>query len=771
VVLENDYFEQYYADTFTIRFYWNNTLDNQPITDPDSVTINILHLVDNVTTGVNYHDGWYEVTIDTRALGMVVERQVSYYSIQFTMARSGYAAHEFVMAVVLVHETPTKLVIDSIDQVNWTDEFTVTAHLWDTVHNVLIDTPAQITLTALDSKYTATAFNDGTGTFTWVIDSDEWFSGSTTYTLQFNYTLTNYVDGSNSTTVYIAPIPAVITPDVSQSEAITLVWGEEFSIRVNVNQNYGTLKAPIDDLIVHYVWYGTSVTGNLQGLGNGGYLTTVNSSEVDAGVYKVMVFSYNKNYTFTPWNLTVTVDAVTTEVLASETELYGLHGGPSFTVYITYRIGTGMTFAGRALKGATVVSDFAGGQVGTWVEEEHAYKFIIDPSTVPPSEVPGTFTITFTANLTNYEKGTVQITLHVSARTALSMPNIQMEIDKFAVLYINFTDITNGVPVPFEAVTNLTITTPQRQFTKADVQVADDGRYYIVLYPEYFGDIRSEPYTVSVSIWATGYQEQTGVTAEVRVIETQYHILGYTMPQSQLRLILVMTGAFVGIALLSAAVRRWRIPYQIKQINRALKAIERGKRASVEGIKTMGQIIAELLAPGLAELDIAAPVIEEVREEAGYEEILSEETEELLGELDALEDIGGESAEPETADFESELEAELAEELEEAKEIPSEEPTSEEPEASLEEPEAVPEEPGAEPEPEVPEEVLEESEPESEAPEEAESEIAEPEEEDVSEAEPESEEVADDTLPPVEDEDTEGDGSDEFLSEGTTEEE
>ncbi|MHA1858313.1 MAG: LapA family protein, partial [Candidatus Thorarchaeota archaeon] len=610
------------------------------------------------------------------------------------------------------------------------------------------------------------------GTFTWSIDSEEWFHGSTQYVFRVDYTLANYIDGTNATIVYIAPIPAAITPDVSQIESVDLTWGENFSIRVNVNQAYKTLNAPIGGLSVTYSWQGTSVGGLLVDIGNGGYLVTINSSEVPAGSYSVVVASTNENYTFYIWTMSVTVNPVPAVLEASETEIEGVHGGASHTVYVTYKIASGATFAGRILIAESVVADFAGGLTGTWDETQQAYKFIIDPSAVDAFQVPGDVVITFTAQLTNYSVATAQVTLHVKADTSLAVPNVQVEIDKSAILYITYWDETHNTSVPFEAVTSLTVTTPLATFTKDDFSVADDGRYYVVITAEQVGEISNDPYAITVSIEAEGYVGWSDVTAEVRVIETQYHILGYTMPQSQLRLILVMTGAFVGIVLLSAAVRRWRIPYQIKQINRALKAIERGKRASVEGIKTMGQIIAELLAPGLAELDIAAPVIEEVREEAGYEEILSEETEELLGELDALEGIGEEELGPEAADFESELEAELAEEIEETKETRSEEPTSEEPEASLEEPEAVPEEPKAEPEPEVPEETPEEPEPESEAPKEAVgSETAEPEEEDVSEAEPESEEAADDTLPPVEEEDAEGEGSDESLSEDTTEEE
>jgi hypothetical protein len=119
-----------------------------------------------------------------------------------------------------------------------------------------------------------------------------------------------------------------------------------------------------------------------------------------------------------------------------------------------------------------------------------------------------------------------------------------------------------------------------------------------------------------------------------------------------------MTLLFIVVAGSVVAVRKMRIPYQIKQIDRALKKIEKGKTAKVEKIKTMGMVIAELLTPGLAELDIAAPVIESGPEDT-YEDILGDDTEDLLGELGALDDVGADSASDKEQDFGAELEAEL----------------------------------------------------------------------------------------------------------------
>ncbi len=735
IILDQDYYEQFYDDTFDVLFYWNNTLDNLPITEIDTATCAVLGISANVTTGVNSGDGWYTFSLNTRDLGMTAAVQGSVYVVRITMTRSGFEPHELTTAVILIREAPTALIIDEVDEVNWSNELQLVARLWDTEHNVLVDGAAAITLTVPGTGYTQLISNNGSGIFTWIIQTDDWFSGSTEYSFEFSYTLDNYVDGTNSTDLYVRPIPAVITKDVSQTTPISVVWGEEFDLRVNVNQDYGSLDNPINGLTVMYTWQGTSVSGIFSGIGNGGYLTTVNSSQISAGEYIIVVHTSNKNYTFSSWTVEVTVEAVTAGLYPSQSTFEGIYGGPAFTVRLTYNISSGMTFAGRVLRADEMISDFAGGQAGTWDASTATYRFVLDPTTLDSSLIPGIFTVNFTATLDNYTTATTQVTLHISASTSLTVPNIQVQIDDSVTIYVNYFDTTKNQQVPFSAVTSLTLTTPMAEFTKDDFAVAEDGRYYIEISPLQIGEISSDPYAITVSIVADGYESHIGVTAEARVIETQFTIplvvTTLVVPQSQLFLFLLMLGGFIVVGSVVTAVRRWRVPYQIKQINAALKKIADNKAAKVEGIKDMGAVVSDLLAPGLADLDIQAPRIE-VTSDLGYEEMLDEDTEDLLGELDALDEVGAEGAddlEAEMADYEAELEAEM---------------------------DSIEAEAEAEPEPEVEsvEEPTEDLEPEGDAEADIEpEEEAEPELEETSEADAEPEEEAEaDAEPEIEDE-------------------
>ncbi len=748
IVLAQDYYEQFYDDTFDVSFYWNNTLDNAPITEFETATYAVLDISANVTTGVNEGTGWYTISLNTRELGMIAAVQGSVYVLRIRMTLSGFESHELTTVVVLIREAPTALIIEEISEVNWSDQLEIVARLWDTEHNVLVDGPAEATLMVYGTDYSQVASNNGSGIFIWTVQTDDWFSGSTEYLFEFAYSLENYVDGSNSTNIYLNPILAVITKDVSQTTPISVVWSEEFGLRVNVNQDYGTLSSPINGLTVTYTWLGTSVSGVFTGIGNGGYITTVNSSEIPVGEYVLVVDTSNQNYTFSSWSVDVTVSPVLADLHPSQSSFEGIYGGSAFTVRLTYNISSGMTFAGRILENAGVVSDFGGGQVGTWDASTGTYRFVIDPTTLDADLIPGVFTVNFTATLENYTTATIQVILDISASTSLTVPNIQVQIGQTATIYVNYYDSTKAQQVPFDAVTSLTLTTPLAEFSKDDFQVADDGRYYLEISPSQIGEISSEPYTLTVSVIADGYERQIGVSAEARVIETQYTIplvvTTLVIPQSQLFLFLMMIGGFIVVGTVVTAVRRWRMPYQIKQINSALKDIEDNKRAKVEGIKNMGMVVSELLAPGLANLDIETPHID-VAPEVGYEEILGEDTEDLLGELDALDEVGEEGAadldDVEVRDYEAELEAEL-ESVEEGAEVEVDEEAEAEVESETEaEEEAETDAESAEEPSEVPE-LEEETEAEIEPEEEIDADFEpEPEEEVEAEEEPSEEEA------------------------------
>jgi len=230
-----------------------------------------------------------------------------------------------------------------------------------------------------------------------------------------------------------------------------------------------------------------------------------------------------------------------------------------------------------------------------------------------------------------YGEITTVLFQYINDLTGLPVPNATLSA---------YIDAASG-PIP------LTVVQYNATHYRVDITVAD------------VGEISGEPYTIVFEASADEYQSYsgaaTGLAVNFYVREPTYNIplLGrFAKADVHNTLLLVaLFGLIVGSVILG---RRMRIPYQIKQIDKALKQIEKGKTGKVEKIKTIGMVISELLAPGLAELDIEAPIIESGPEDT-YEQILDDDTEDLLGELDALDDVGLE----EESDFEAELDAEL----------------------------------------------------------------------------------------------------------------
>ncbi len=719
IVLEQSFFEVYYADVFDVRFYWNNTLDNQPITSADSTTYYLASLGTYITTGVNEGEGWYHFTVDTRALEMNTDG-AAVYVIQITHAKDGYAPHDITTVIILVRETDASLVVDPIDNVNWSDSFTITASLYDDRHGDLIWIGAQVTVSY--GTYSAVMTNNLDGTFTVAIDSDAWFAASAIpYNLTFTYTIPNYVDSTNSSSVIIDPIPGVINKDPTTDDPIVVIWGDMVTVRVSVNNIYGGGNTPIDDTAVYYLWSGYDTLHPMTFLpSTHDYYVEFNSSEVPSGSYNLIVRVINENFTIPDLLISATVNPVSTTLIGDVNSIVAIVGvDQTARVVLTYSM-----VGGTPLSGATVYYDWAG-LTRNGIPSDGNYVCDFNPSETT-LDVPGVYVLTFHAELQNYTAQTYNVSLHLIAQTEIQVENQVLQSDQILRLHFKYYDLTNDREVPVSAIISLTLILPDGSTMPVNLDNHDTNGYFVDIAATAIGEESTDAYPLYIIALATGYQNHTQTeypeSFTVLIIEPQIEIpvlSNFIGPIPKSWLILAGGISFIfliGIAG-AVAIRRMRIPYQIKQINKALKAIENQKRAEVEGIKSMGQVIAELLAPGLAELNLPAPVIEVGPSEI-YEEVLDEETEGLLDELDALEDIGeAEGAPEEPIDYEAELQAEL-----EAVEVP-EEPTEIKPEVeeAAEEPEVeepteeVEAEPEPEPEAEVEAEAEEKPEPEAKA--------------------------------------------------------
>ncbi len=728
IVLETEYFEAFYADVFDVRFYWNNTLDNATIDYADVEEYYLLTLGKSIATGVNEGGGWYHFTVDTMDLGMNANVQGSVYVIRITMTRSGFQAHELTAVIVLVRETDASLVIDAIGNVNWSDSFQITASLYDAQpdHGHMLIWDSAVVTVSYGTMSTLMT-NNGNGTFSATIQSEMWFSASSNpYNLTFTYTLPNYVDNVNMSAVVIVPIPGSIVRAAPTGTPLEYTWGTSFELKVHVYNIYEGASESLVDAAVFYLW--SSYDSQYPLVYRSGvfyYNVSVLTTQVPSGSYYLIVRVVNENLTIPDLEVPITVAPVGT-TLESDTDRINVIQGVDETTTVTL---TYLDEQSTPLDDATVYYEWAGlMRYGSYSSGVFVCEFNPSGSSLT---VPGTYDLTFYAELQNYTSMVFNVTLVLNAATEMRADDAILESDQSLTLYFVFWDLTNDAEVPTGIVTSVGVILPGS--TQVIPAVGHDTNgYYVILTASQIGEIRTDGYDIILVGIAPGYQNHTQSvnlqSVEVTIIEPQVFIpLLSNFIGSIPRSMLILTGFLVAIFGVlvggTVAIRRWRVPFLIKQINKALKSVESGKRAKVENIKTMGGVISDVLAPGLAALDITAPIIDEVTEDLA-EEILGEDTEELLGELDALDEIGADEIEAleETPDFEAELAAEIETVTEEA-------PEPEE----LVEPPAEVDEPDAELE-----EVLEEPKPESE---ETEAAVEEPEVEDL---EPATEEISED---------------------------
>ncbi len=667
IPMDYEFMEAYYADSFALSFYWNNTLDNEAIKTFDIATYRVLGITDNITTGVNNGNGWYTIIVNTAALSMNAAEQGTVYMIRITMFLDGFQAHEFAYSIILVKETPASLVVESIDRVNWSDSFDITARLYDAEHGGLIYEGATVTvLYGVHSE--VMTYNSLEGTFTASIQSDEWFAASTTpYALTFTYILPNYIDSANTTAVFIDPIPGIIIKELPVVYEYT--WTNTFLLRVEVHEDYGT-RSPLQNVMVYYQWSGTSELYPLTYYFDiyDFYNVTVLTGAVPAGTYDLLVIVDNENYTIPALTIPVVINKVDTSLESDFNSYEVYYGDTGLAILLNYSVADSSVDLTGPLAGAIVSMNYAGSLYNA-TYQSGIYRLNFNPSEMNVSLVPGQFTLTITAHRPNYEIQTINPILTIVARTSLSGPEILMEEGQPVVVVVQYLDISSGVPIGPDTITSLTLVTSTATYEFDDF-TWNGTHYSITLTSEQIGPVRAEAYQLQINAEAPLYESQDEQVIRITISEAMIDVLGFiplpflqgliVLPVSQFQLILMMSVIFIGAVAIGVGVRRWRVPYQIKQINKAVGAMEDGKHASVDNIKNMGMVVSELLAAGLAEFDIAAPIIDVVAV-SEYEDILTDDTEELLDELDALDGIGVDDSTPSVPedDFESELAAEL----------------------------------------------------------------------------------------------------------------
>jgi hypothetical protein len=728
------FWPDFYGSSFSLSFEWNDTIANEYLWEADTITLTIYKgasvIHQNLTNCGDYMNGTFGFVIDIRSLGLTVDSpgMPTFYTVLVSASKLGYSDPLAISFIIAVSEAPTVITADPIDTVVWSDYINITVDLTDTAHSIPI--PEEATVYFQYMEFVQQMIHLGGGRYFCQLDTHLVFPASDVgYLANITYSLPNYVDGRIEVTIMVDPLEAIISflipPDIDD-----IIWGDTFTFTIGVNSTEVGLsesERQLGSVLAYYGWLGYPMlnTSIPKILGFPLYATSVNTSMVPAGMRSFVIFGFVQNHTVTPMIIEININAKDTLLLSDTETIVAIAGvTESETVTLTYQ-----DLDGAVLEDAMVHFDWGDlTRYASWSDGTYVCEFNPSISTLT---APGSYLVTFHANLQNYTSATFNVTLVLCAATEMRAEDSILESDQTLRLYFIFWDLTNNVEVPTGVTTTIGIMLPE-SIHIMEVSGHDENGYYVVLTAEQIGPENAEPYTIYLIGSAPGYQNHTSLvnpqTVHVVVIEPQFTIpLMGSFPRSFVILAGIMLFGFVVSVAGTVAIRRWRVPFHVKQINKALKRIENNRKASVRGIKSMGAVIAGLLAPGMAALDLEEPTI---YAEPGTvtDDSFAEEANDLLGEIDALDEIA-EVDEPEVSvDFEAELAAEI--------ETTTEEPTEPELEVIAEE--------APEPEIEEPvEEAAEETTPEADAEEVSEGETDEIEaKEEISESEPEAQVTA-----------------------------
>ncbi len=657
----------YYADVYALNFSWTTNIEPiVGITDPSSVEIELWKgvslLNDNVGGLKELGAGDYQFEMDTKSLGMDADSPdaPTSYSFIVSMEKRGYEEPAAVTIIVLVLQTPTEMTADPVAPVTWSEEFSVTVHLQDTIHEEYLWQDTNVTLNYGDFTDTFTSL--GNGTFVFTGDSRDTFNASPIpHETMIQYTLDNYIDGEISVSIKVNPLPCRLVMIDEPSEEHQ--WNSTFSLRYQVVVN--STDTIIQATSAYFKWAQyPEINGTFSYVGGVSkwYEGSIDTGLVPAGTRTLVLGATRGNYSMPSAEFEIDI----TELPATFERAQVGRVDVIFGVNQSIELQLSYAYDGSPLVGATVSYTWAG-LVRTASYSNGKYIVQFNPSADELLDIPGDYQLNLTASLLNYTTKRISVPLKMTAPTELTGSAVYIEEDQSATAYFRYWDTYNNRPVADDEDASPSV---RVYLPESDSPIAPEfngTHYYFNFEATDLGEAQTDPYEVQLIASAYGYQNHTVTSGDDTVVLNVYvSSPTYNIPlvgrvdRSLVNLALIMVGLFVVVAGGAVGIQRWRRPHAIKQIENAIGAMEDGKTAKVDNIKSMGMVISEILAAGLAELDMKAPTID-TGVDIEFQETLDEEAEDLLGELEALEEVSEEesAAVEETRDYEAELEAEV----------------------------------------------------------------------------------------------------------------
>ena len=657
----------YWGDVISFYYSLNNTYDNFliPFTE-GAATLTLYEYASfnynpltQVPAKVMVNGTCMKITVDTKALKL--NTTAVHYLLEVIFSIPMYQ-DTTAYIYIQVQKMPVVMQASNVE-VTWGDNFTIRVNVSTAPLNGR--TPwfveeGSVLVTIGTHIYQATFL--GNGTFVISLNSTIWNVG--TQTVKLDYAATNY--GTMATFLALTINPANMTIMVISEDTITLYYTQNFTISLVVRARGH--NSTVDSMYLNIINQNLPVRYFVYNETSKTYIIILNSTIVPAGNYTLDLVAVKTNYVTAHYTIHLNVLKIPVSIEIMETRITAVYNKDHLK---TIHVKVHDDLRDMYVTGATVYLMWEAGTIQYSSYESGWYLINFDPSATT-LDVPGYFDLNIYGTKQNYTINSKVIKILLCAPTSLLTNDVEVELGSNFNITIQYMDTANSVLI--------TNTTYPGALVHIWVQIGNQTyrvyhhnatHYWITLNSEIFGAIGSN-YPVYVFASSPFYENHTttdtAAVSHVSVIEQRINIpLVGAVPAST-----VISGTFSGgiiiiLGLIVVAVKRMKIPYEIKQINKALSAIQKGKSADIGYTGSISEVIAELLRPGLEELGIELPEFEEATEdlfEIESEADIAEYYDEFgepIEETPAPEEISEPEVKPESVEEAGKAESEKAE--------------------------------------------------------------------------------------------------------------
>ena len=517
----------------------------------------------------NATSGTYELTFNSSKL-----LSGTYHVTVFTYKQ--YFLPASVEFTLIVNPVPIHFVainVSSAYNVTWSDVIVLSFYIKTNATDLNI-TSANVLAEWQPTNYHVSGYYNTTcNAYFVILNTTQVFEGS--YNVTITARLQNYTTISMKISVNINEIPTAIL----SVNSLEVVWGDFIYVEINYLDLYHSTG--VIDAAVYLIFEGNYNVMN--GLGNGTYTLSLRSDSVSPGVYNISIIAQRSNYAMSTKVIEV---VILTPVKIDTNKITGYWG-----TQVPVVVNVTNVINGSLVPNGTVILTVANVQVQLVDAGNGTYYGLLDLGLFK-SETVYDVNITFYKDL--YAQTTTTTTLSVKlVPTSLTIVSVYPDtetIEEGAVrnitIIVAYINTING-----KGITGANVTAIALNKTLSSTEIGD-GQYKLVI------DISNltfspNPYTIRIFAVKGNFTESSTVysftISESRVLGVPRSIFFTGIGGSAISI------TILGVTLY--AYKLYKIPKIIRELDKAIKAVLKGRSVEFSKFPDLNSLLEEDVAP------------------------------------------------------------------------------------------------------------------------------------------------------------------------------